>query len=64
MYKCCSSSNQCDLNQGDCDSDNDCSGNLICGNDNCQQQFPLDVDCCELGNITKILVRKETIYLL
>ena len=53
MYKCCSSSNQCGLNEGDCDSDSECSGNLICGKDNCQSPFPSDVDCCVLpGNFT------------
>jgi len=26
---------KCDLNQGDCDSDNDCRGKLVCGADNC-----------------------------
>ena len=27
-YNCCSSLNQCDLEQGDCDNDSDCSGDL------------------------------------
>ena len=28
--ECCSSSNTCGLNEGDCDSDSDCSGNFVC----------------------------------
>ena len=47
MYNCCSESNQCDLNQGDCDSDSDCNGILVCGSDNCQLPFPMGADCCE-----------------
>ena len=50
---CCKSSNICEVGEGDCDSDSDCSGNLICGVDNCQS---LDsgwaasyFDCCMEG---------------
>ena len=50
MYKCCSSSKPCGLSQGDCDSNNECSGNLVCGKNNCQPPFPSDADCCEAGN--------------
>ena len=49
LYTCCTSSKQCDLNQGDCDSHDECSGNLSCGEDNCQSPFPSDADCCYLG---------------
>jgi hypothetical protein len=34
---------------GDCDSDNDCAGNLVCGTDNCEQssgQYDSTDDCC------------------
>ena len=35
------------LNEGDCDSDNDCSGNLRCGFNNCVgSQFHPEADCC------------------
>ena len=50
--ECCSSSNKCDINQGDCDTDNDCRGNLVCGSNNCPSPFPRSADCCEKGNIT------------
>ena len=32
---CCTTTNRCGINEGDCDNDEDCHGNLICGNDNC-----------------------------
>ena len=45
---CCSKSYKCKEGEGDCDDDNDCLGNLICGNDNCNQKlgFGSDYDCC------------------
>ena len=52
-WNCCSSSNPCDVGGGDCDSDSECSGNLRCGNDNCQRSNPFPgwtwhslADCC------------------
>ena len=54
VYECCSSSNQCGLNEGDCDDDIECSGNLICGDDNCPSHFPSDADCC-IGNSMMLL---------
>jgi hypothetical protein len=51
-WGCCSSSKPCGSNEGDCDSDNDCSGNLKCGVNNCVgSQFHPAADCCiEQGN--------------
>ena len=50
---CCTSSNQCGEGEGDCDSDDDCKGNLKCGegsghDNNCDNTlgFPADYDCC------------------
>ena len=50
---CCTSSNQCRENEGDCDSNSDCFGNLLCGegsgfDDNCNNSlgFPTTYDCC------------------
>ena len=54
IYSCCSPNNQCGLSQGDCDSDNDCSGNLVCGTGNCLFPFPLNADCCT-GNLWNII---------
>ena len=40
------------LGKGDCDSERDCQGNLVCGKDNCQGEwFEEDDDCCvDVGN--------------
>ena len=39
--------------EGDCDSDDECAGSLICGKDNCNQpqhnSWPSDSDCCAKG---------------
>ena len=45
--ECCSTCEKCCINQGDCDSDKECSGALVCGEDNCPSPFPSDADCCE-----------------
>ena len=55
IYDCCTPSNQCGPNQGDCDSNSDCQGDLVCGNDNCQSPFPSDADCCT-GNFISFLI--------
>ena len=34
---CCTPATPCDLGGGDCDSDLDCAGSLVCGTDNCRQ---------------------------
>ena len=47
---CCTISNQCGIGQGDCDFDNQCSGDLVCGHNNCPSHFPQHADCCESVN--------------
>ena len=60
-YKCCTSSNKCDLNQGDCDDDEECGDGLVCGTDNCQLPFPIDADCCEKqGTLICMQVKQDT----
>ena len=34
-YGCCTTYDPCTLNQGDCNSDDECYGDLKCGTDNC-----------------------------
>ena len=48
IQECCGTNNPCDEGQGDCDKDSECSGNLICGKNNCNRsQFPSNkTDCC------------------
>ena len=50
FQECCSSSHLCDINQGDCDSDSECKGNLVCGSNNCPSPFPSTADCCKSPN--------------
>ena len=57
-WNCCNPINQCGKGEGDCDTDDDCAGNLICGSsrdgsNNCKIQFPYSksqwaetADCC------------------
>ena len=48
---CCSSSFPCGLGGGDCDTDADCQGNLVCGTENCPNSslysFDSTDDCCQ-----------------
>ena len=53
---CCSIDDPCDVDEGDCDSDDECKGELICGQANCdEKKFGKNqrTDCCEnqRGNI-------------
>ena len=47
---CCSYYHRCDEGEGDCDRDSDCSGSLVCGNNNCRGGR-YGMDCCEQSNI-------------
>merc|ERR1712133_90813 len=49
--ECCSADVPCGLGEGDCDSDDECSGDLVCGTNNCittGTDFTPQADCCEL----------------
>ena len=49
---CCTSENPCKKDGGDCDDDNQCEGDLVCGEDNCKESwigtmnFKATTDCC------------------
>ena len=44
---CCTFQNQCDIGKGDCDTDLQCMGELVCGTDNCNgPSFDSTDDCC------------------
>ena len=56
-WSICSSQQPCNEGEGDCDNDNECRGNLVCGNngddsENCRQIHgnvaAVDADCCIL----------------
>ena len=44
----CSTQNPCDINEGHCTADNQCMGDLMCGNDNCLPilGFANGTNCC------------------
>jgi len=45
---CCTEEFPCGEDEGDCDKDSDCAGDLVCGKDNCPsgETFEDDDDCC------------------
>merc|ERR1712038_1610548 len=56
---CCSQETPCDLGEGDCESDNDCQGDLVCGNNNCKQfaaYYHKKDDCCVKPEISKAAI--------
>ena len=53
--ECCSVEQPCGLGQGDCDKDDECSGDLVCGRDNCGVEYKSPTaDCCQFRGKTKI----------
>ena len=51
---CCTSGSPCEEGGGDCDSDKECAGDLVCGSNNCLTYAPpsplnidKSMDCCE-----------------
>ena len=47
IWDCCTSENPCGLNRGDCDLNDHCMNDLVCGIANCGEGFPENSDCCE-----------------
>ena len=55
VVECCNEDFPCKLGEGNCDSDADCVGNLICGYNNCGPEFSWSTveywspgtNCCE-----------------
>ena len=51
IKNCCSELVQCDVGEGDCNSDDKCKGTLICGKNNCVgSNFGWNDDCCTEPN--------------
>ena len=48
---CCTAQSPCGIGQGDCDENNQCAGDLVCGKGkgSCGPGFPEDAHCCEKG---------------
>ena len=63
---CCTEDNPCIEGDGDCDTDEQCTGELRCGQNNCvvNANFTDLSDCCEdFGNYLKNAVLLFTIFL-
>ena len=46
---CCTPDKPCDVGMGNCNSNEDCVGSLICGDKNCGTAFLKDDNCCEVN---------------
>ena len=46
-WNCCNNQYPCGQGSGDCDSDDHCAGDLICGDGNCGPNAPAGFDCCK-----------------
>ena len=46
---CCTPDKPCDVGMGNCNGNDDCVGNLICGDKNCGTGFLKDDNCCEVN---------------
>ena len=58
---CCTTDKPCQLNQGDCDHDAECEEGLVCGSDNCGNEFSwTSADCCTKPGL--FLNRKDRMY--
>merc|ERR1711974_515505 len=50
-WACCTKKDPCYVDEGDCDNDNECAGDLVCGKNNCPDTFTVRrgknrSDCC------------------
>ena len=53
---CCTENNPCEVNQGDCDVDDQCKDDLVCGKNNCGSNFAWKgADCCEVKSGKQII---------
>ena len=61
--ECCTETNPCKEGQGDCDTDEECRGDLICGRNNCGSKFSWDsADCCEKSSKYMIAPNLSILY--
>ena len=55
-HECCSVDHPCGRGEGDCDKDDECTVDTICGTDNCGPDFPPGFDCCFNPGINRHLI--------
>ena len=63
----CTTDEPCGVDEGDCDSDNECKNHLFCGSNNCLDSlgFLSSIDCCEpKGYKTLLIIFQAIIYLI
>ena len=60
MWSCCTNSDPCQENEGDCDKDSHCNGDLKCGKNNCLGGSNLYefADCCYKPSTSEKLTSK------
>ena len=51
-WSCCTYYSKCGLGEGDCDHNSDCTGDLVCGHNNCPAGHP-GLDCCTTAGKNK-----------
>ena len=65
---CCTKYNQCSQWEGDCDNDDECKADLICGNNNCPiktgMEWDESDDCCVQGKREPIFLRISMIFII
>ena len=56
--KCCTEEHPCQEGEGDCDNNDECKDDLVCGDNNCKQFgdfYHEKDDCCVENNINKTM---------
>merc|ERR1712108_88215 len=58
-WDCCTAADPCYEEEGDCDNDAECAGDLVCGKNNCPAGFTAKFgknkpDCCEKPEVIEI----------
>ena len=62
--KCCTPEFPCNEGEGDCENNDECSEDLVCGENNCKQFgdfFHERDDCCENSKISAIDLKSEPV---
>ena len=65
--KFCTIDKPCEINEGDCDSNDECKSHLFCGLNNCQDSlgFSSSLDCCEpKGDKTLLIIFQAIVYII
>ena len=59
MEGCCTITEPCGEDQGDCTTDEECQSDLVCGENNCGNEFTWETaNCCTANNGKGITIKK------